>query len=187
MSRPVARCADCVTGELAVVVRGGGRWSGFPCLRKGRGGGDGPVSGAEIRVRVPSRAGRGRVRVGHDLVQSGQLGGLLLDGQPEQPTGEGKLYLCVIKDLLPNRIVGHAMGARMSAPLATRALAHAIGLRGPVGTILHSDRGGQFRSKRFTDPLPAHRLRGSMGRVGSFADNAAMESFFSLLEKNVLD
>ena len=28
---------------------------------------------------------------------------------------------------------------------------------------------------------------GSMGQVGSAADNAAMESFFSLLQKNVLD
>ena len=28
---------------------------------------------------------------------------------------------------------------------------------------------------------------GSMGRTGTCADNAAMESFFSLLQKNVLD
>ena len=28
---------------------------------------------------------------------------------------------------------------------------------------------------------------GSMGRVGSSGDNAAMESFFALLQKNVLD
>lgn len=28
---------------------------------------------------------------------------------------------------------------------------------------------------------------GSMGRVGAASDNAAMESFFSLLQKNVLD
>ena len=28
---------------------------------------------------------------------------------------------------------------------------------------------------------------GSMGQVGSAGDNAAMESFFSLLQKNVLD
>ena len=28
---------------------------------------------------------------------------------------------------------------------------------------------------------------GSMGRVGAAGDNAAMESFFSLLQKNVLD
>lgn len=30
-------------------------------------------------------------------------------------------------------------------------------------------------------------LTGSMGRVGACGDNAAMESFFSLLQKNVLD
>ena len=31
------------------------------------------------------------------------------------------------------------------------------------------------------------QLRGSMGRVGACADKAAMESFFSLLQKNVLN
>jgi transposase InsO family protein len=31
------------------------------------------------------------------------------------------------------------------------------------------------------------RMLGSMGQVGSAGDNAAMESFFSLLQKNVLN
>ena len=35
--------------------------------------------------------------------------------------------------------------------------------------------------------LKNNGLRGSMGRVGSSGDNAAMQSFFSLLQKNVLD
>ena len=35
--------------------------------------------------------------------------------------------------------------------------------------------------------LARHSLVGSMGRVGAAGDNAAMESFFSLLHKNVLD
>lgn len=30
-------------------------------------------------------------------------------------------------------------------------------------------------------------MAGSVGRVGAASDNAAMESFFSLLQKNVLD
>ena len=35
--------------------------------------------------------------------------------------------------------------------------------------------------------LKHHGLVGSMGRVGACGDNAAMESFFALLQKNVLD
>ena len=46
---------------------------------------------------------------------------------------------------------------------------------------------GQFRSKAYTRLLRAHHLVGSMGRVSSAADNAAMESFFSLLQVNVLN
>jgi transposase InsO family protein len=45
----------------------------------------------------------------------------------------------------------------------------------------------QFRSKRYQRTLRAHGLVGSMGRVSSAGDNAAMESFFSLLQNNVLD
>ena len=57
----------------------------------------------------------------------------------------------------------------------------------PVGTVVHSDRGGQFRSQSFQGALRRHQLQGSMGRVGAAGDNAAMESFYSLLQKNVLD
>jgi transposase InsO family protein len=35
--------------------------------------------------------------------------------------------------------------------------------------------------------LVENGLRGSMDRVGACADNAAMESFFALLQRNVLD
>jgi transposase InsO family protein len=35
--------------------------------------------------------------------------------------------------------------------------------------------------------LKANDLTGSMGRVSSAGDNAAMESFYSLLQKNVLN
>ncbi len=35
--------------------------------------------------------------------------------------------------------------------------------------------------------LKNNELVGSMGRVGACGDNAAMESFFALLQKNVLD
>jgi putative transposase len=106
----------------------------------------------------------------------------------EHPTGEGKLYLCALKDACSTRIVGYSMGPRMTARLATSALRNAIALRDPKGTVVvHSDRGSQFGSRDWIRTLRDAGLQGSMGRVGACGDNAAMESFFSLLQKNVLD
>jgi len=45
----------------------------------------------------------------------------------------------------------------------------------------------QFRSRKFVHALSHNGLHGSMGRVGACGDNAAMESFFALLQRNVLD
>lgn len=105
----------------------------------------------------------------------------------EHPTGEGKLYLCAVKDVYSNKIVGYSIDSRMKSALASSAIRNAIALRSPDNTIVHSDRGSQFRSKKVVRLLKNNGLRGSMGRVGSSGDNAAMESFFSLLHNNVLD
>ena len=105
----------------------------------------------------------------------------------EHRTDEGKLHLCAVKDAFSGRIVGYSIDSRMKARLAVSALSNAIALRRPSGTIVHSDRGSQFRSAKFVRALRNNGLIGSMGRTGACADNAAMESFFSLLQKNVLD
>jgi putative transposase len=105
----------------------------------------------------------------------------------EHRTDTGKLYLCAIKDVYSNKIVGYSIDSRMKASLAVNALTNAVALRDPAGTIVHSDRGSQFRSRKFIHALSDNGLQGSMGRVGACGDNAAMESFFSLLQKNVLD
>ncbi len=56
-----------------------------------------------------------------------------------------------------------------------------------TGCVVHSDRGSQFRSRKVQAVLRRHDLVGSMGQVGAAGDNAAMESFFGLLQNNVLD
>ncbi len=99
----------------------------------------------------------------------------------EHPTAEGKLYLCAIKDVYSGRIVGYSIGPRMKASLAVTALRSAVELRRPTGTVVHSDRGSQFRSRKFVKALHRNGLAGLMGRVGACGDNAAMESFFALL------
>jgi putative transposase len=76
----------------------------------------------------------------------------------------------------------------MKARLAVAALEMAVARRGDVaGCILHSDRGSQFRARKIHRALTRYHMVGSMGHVGSAADNAAMESFFALLQKNVLN
>ena len=88
----------------------------------------------------------------------------------EHWTREGKLYVCAIKDVY------------------SIALAHRSAEGADVaGCVLHTDRGAQFRSRKLVHQLNRHQMAGSMGRVGAAGDNAAMESFFSLLQKNVLD
>ena len=110
----------------------------------------------------------------------------------EHKTGEGKLYLCAVKDVHSNRIVGYSIDSRMKSRLAVTALSNAVAMRRAAGEdvagcIVHSDRGSQFRSRKFVRAISSHQLVGSMGRVGACGDNAAMESFFALLQKNVLD
>lgn len=112
---------------------------------------------------------------------------LWLTDMTEHRTDEGKLCLCAIKDACSGRIVGYSIDERMKASLAVAALRNATSLRGCRGTVVHSDRGSRFRSAKYVRALREAGMKGSMGRTGSCADNAAMESFFSLLQKNVLD
>ena len=44
----------------------------------------------------------------------------------EHPTSEGKVYLCAMKDVFSNRIVGYSIADRMTSELAVAALRMAI-------------------------------------------------------------
>ncbi|WP_406712023.1 transposase [Trueperella pyogenes] len=94
----------------------------------------------------------------------------------------------MIKDLYSRRILGYATSSRMKSHLAVAALEEAMAKPGtPKSVIVHSDRGSQFASRKFRAALKAYGATGSIGRVGACGDNAAMESFFALVQKNVLD
>jgi putative transposase len=51
----------------------------------------------------------------------------------------------------------------------------------------HRQRITNFRSRKVHRTLTRHNMVGSMGQAGSAGDNAAMESFFALLQKNALN
>jgi len=65
----------------------------------------------------------------------------------------------------------------MKSRLAVAALNNAVARRaaegtGVAGCVVHSDRGSQFRSRKFVRAIKRHDMVGSMGRVGAAGDNA---------------
>jgi putative transposase len=159
-----------------------GWWSAFGKKRGRNGKKPGPAVHDDL-CTVTDEKGRTRHVFAADRPNQ-----LWLTDISEHKTAEGKIYLCAVKDVFSNRIVGYSIDSRMKSRLAVDAIENAVRMRGEVvGCIVHSDRGSQFRSRKFLRTLARHRLVGSMGRVASCGDNAAMESFFSLLQKNVLN
>jgi transposase InsO family protein len=99
------------------------------------------------------------------------------------PTLEGWLYLAAILDVYSRRIVGWAMSDRMTRDLTIDALKMAIRQRRPgPGLIHHSDQGSQYTDRTYQALLKTHHIQASMNGVGSWYDNAPMESFFGSLK-----
>ncbi len=111
-----------------------------------------------VLARKKSRRARSGEPVHEDLVRrvftASRPNALWLTDITEHRTDEGKLYLCAVKDVFSNRIVGYSIDRRMKASLATSALRNAVGLRSPRGTVVHSDRGSQTGLNRWSQ----HRL-----------------------------
>ncbi len=114
---------------------------------------------------------------------------LWLTDVTEHPTREGKVYLAAVLDVYARRIVGWSIADHLRSELVVDALEMARWRRRPAPgqTVLHSDRGTQYTSWAFGHRLRDAGLLGSMGRVGSAYDNAMMESFFSTLQRELLD
>lgn len=92
--------------------------------------------------------------------------------------------MAAIVDLYSNRVVGWAMAERRTAELCVDALVMAIRRRRPAaGVIHHADHGSQYTSILFCDRAHDERVRLSFGRIGTAADNAAMEAFWSTLKR----
>jgi putative transposase len=99
------------------------------------------------------------------------------------PTAEGWLYLAVVLDPYPRRVVGWAMNSRLDTSLVLAALRQALGRRQPPATLLHhSDRGSQYASAAYQAALAEHGAQVSMSRAGNCYDNAPLESFFVSLK-----
>ena len=86
-------------------------------------------------------------RVQRDFTATGP-NQLWLTDITEHRTREGKVFMCAVKDVWSNRLLGYSISSRMKARLAVQALEHAVDTRARAGVdvagcIVHSDRGSQ--------------------------------------------
>jgi putative transposase len=103
------------------------------------------------------------------------------------PTDEGWLYLVGHKDLCTRKIVGYAMGARMTKNLVMESLLRAVEFtRPPKGLLHHSDKGRQYCSHEYRRMLEGLGMNASMSGTGNCFDNAPMESFWATLKTELI-
>jgi len=103
------------------------------------------------------------------------------------PTAEGFLYVAGVLDRCTRRCVGWAMGDTLATTLPLAALDMALKQRRPpAGLVHHSDRGVQYASTAYRQRLAQAGVIPSMSRRGNCYDNAAMESFWSSLKRELV-
>lgn len=103
------------------------------------------------------------------------------------PTGEGWLYVASVMDLFSRRIVGWHADNRMTKELVLTALDRAYHGQRPKGSVLHhSDRGSQYASHEYQKRLHQYGMEPSMSRKGNCYDNSCIESFHSILKRELV-
>lgn len=149
------------------------------------------VAGLRIRRRHQSTRRDPKATAAPDLVGrnfTAERPNLLWMGDfTELDTQEGVLYLSALLDGCSRACVGWSMRQDRTAELVCGALGMAVARREPAaGLVHHSDHGSQYTSLAFTTRLAEVGGVVSMGSVGDALDNAACESFFGTLKRELL-
>ena len=98
-------------------------------------------------------------------------------------TGQGTLYLSVIRDLYDNSIVAYKTGTEQNVNLVLRTIKAAKRKEKITAELqLHSDQGFQYTSQAYFNLTKSYGIIPSMSRRGNPYDNAMAENFFSILK-----
>ena len=102
-------------------------------------------------------------------------------------SGEGWLYLCIVKDIATGEILGESTSENMKKELVVQAFLNAQARHNlKPGCIFHSDRGSQYTSNDFMETLELYGIKQSFSRIGMPGDNSWAESFFATLKKECI-
>ena len=98
-------------------------------------------------------------------------------------TGQGFLYLSVIRDLYDNSIVAYKTGTEQNNNLVLNTIRTAKRNEKVTAELqLHSDQGFQYTSQAYFKLTQEYGITPSMSRRGNPYDNALAENFFSILK-----
>ena len=98
-------------------------------------------------------------------------------------TGQGFLYLSVIRDLYDNSIVAYKTGTKQNINLVLSTIRAAKRKEKVTGSLhLHSDQGFQYTSQAYYSLTKSYHITPSMSSRGNPYDNAMAENFFSILK-----
>ena len=98
-------------------------------------------------------------------------------------TGQGFLYLSVIRDLYDNSIVAYKTGIEQNINLVLSTIRAAKRKEKVTAELqLHSDQGFQYTSQAYFKLTQSYHITPSMSSRGNPYDNAMAENFFSILK-----
>ena len=98
-------------------------------------------------------------------------------------TGQGFLYLSIIRDLYDNSIVAYKTGSEQNINLVLNTIKAAKKKEKVTAELqLHSDQGFQYTSNAYFKLTQRYGITPSMSRRGNPYDNALAENFFSILK-----
>ena len=98
-------------------------------------------------------------------------------------TGQGFLYLSVIRDLYDNSIVAYKTGTEQNINLVLSTIRAAKRKEKVTAELqLHSDQGFQYTSQAYFKLTQSYHITPSMSSRGNPYDNAMAENFFSILK-----
>ena len=146
----------------------------------------------QFRASAPNRLW-GRPSGRHRFRPDGRRFHLRLDlaGRPAWPSDRwrpyAELYVAFVIDAFADRIAGWRASRSRQTQFVLDALEQALHERRPgEGLTHHSDRGGQYLSRRYTERLAEAGLEPSVGSAGDSYDNALAETIIGLFKAEVI-
>lgn len=96
---------------------------------------------------------------------------------------DGRLYLSTYIDLATRIPRCFKVSHHMKKSIVLDPLLH---FKGSLPSMIHSDRGSQYRSYAFQDYLESHHITHSMSEPGTPVDNAVIESFHRSIKRELI-